>query len=42
VWTDPHDHLVLPTGALTGNRDHWEEPLRLQASFEPVVERIRI
>jgi hypothetical protein len=41
VQADPNDHLVLPTGALTGNQDHWEELPRLQSAFEPVIERIR-
>jgi hypothetical protein len=29
VRADPHDRLLLPTGAPTGNCDHWEETLRL-------------
>jgi hypothetical protein len=41
VRVDPHHRLVLPTGAPTDNRDHWEEPPRLHASFKLVVERIR-
>jgi hypothetical protein len=41
VQVDPHDRLVIPTGAPTGSRDLWEEPPKLHVSFEPVVERIR-
>jgi hypothetical protein len=41
VQSDPHDRLVLPTGAPTGNRDHREEPTRPHVSFEPMVDRIR-
>jgi hypothetical protein len=38
---DPHDRLVLPTGAPTGNKDLWEDLLQWQATFKPMVERIR-
>jgi hypothetical protein len=29
VRADPHDRLLLPTGAPTGKCDHWEETMRL-------------
>jgi hypothetical protein len=38
---DPHDRLVLPTGAPAGNRDHYDETLRLQSAFKPMIKRIR-
>jgi hypothetical protein len=41
MWHDPHDRLVLPTGAPIGNNDHWEETPRLQPAIEPMIKSIR-
>jgi hypothetical protein len=38
---DTHDHLVLPTEAPTGKHDGWEEILKLQRAFKPIIKRIK-
>jgi hypothetical protein len=42
VRVDTHDHLVLPTEALTGKHDSWVEVPRLLAPFVPVVKWIKL